>query len=398
MLRWPVLLSNFVIVMSTTTETHFSSFLPTREQAAERAFKAASYLSDPICKTRELYYRIKFADVLNPEMEKTARWANNFWLSTQMVTCGAIATFSTLPGIALRALGEALNPQAFLHKTGNAAEKLFQRKTFTMLSWNICCVPAGYSITDGNVFPWPERMSAIIDSIKKSNADVVCLYEVFDTQAGFALYEGLKEEYAHFYLNIGTQAMGAPSGIFVASKYKIDDPQFVRFSKDSLVGRTKYAAKGVFSFDITMARIFATHLQHSEVPNNPTEEEKQGRAAQMRTIISEIEKKSPPKPTIVTGDLNLNSEEYKASEWQSSFEGEKHFEEPTWKGDTLCAQKMNKTPSHPQNLDFTMAYKNEQQPDLDTLLTATNFDPTCFKKEALSDHHGLFTTVNVKSK
>src|SRR5690606_8728250 len=112
------------------------------------------------------------------------------------------------------------------------------------------------------------------------------IYETFDTKSAFLLAEKLKEKgYTHFYFNIGPQALGVSSGIFVASKYEIGQPEFTRFPKETLVGRTKAAAKGIFAFDLkshgkSFARIHATHLQHSEECSHPTQEERSGRERQ----------------------------------------------------------------------------------------------------------------------
>jgi hypothetical protein len=116
--------------------------------------------------------------------------------------------------------------------------------------------------------------------IKKLDADVNCLYEVFDVITASYLSKELKKKgYSHFYYNIGANALGVSSGLFVASRYAIADPQFTPFSKTTLAGRTKFANKGVFAFSLiekkgakrkTLARIHATHLSHSEKPDSPT--------------------------------------------------------------------------------------------------------------------------------
>ncbi|MCC5832306.1 MAG: endonuclease/exonuclease/phosphatase family protein [Chlamydiales bacterium] len=380
--------------MATLTDTLVAhpSF---KEWAAESAFKAASHLTTPLCKTRELYVRLKHQDALDPTENRVANWAKKCWLFVQLTTCGSVAVISTLPGIVLRALGNLISEYPYTYKCGEAREKRSAGNTFTMLSWNICCVPAGYSITDGGVAPWPERIRSVTEAIRKKDADVVCLYEIMDFNAGQRLFEELKEQYAHFYFNIGAQAVGPSSGIFVASKYPVTDPQFTRFPIESLVGRTKHAAKGVFSFDIPNARIFATHTQHSEEPAHPTEDEKAGRASQMELIAQQMQQVEG-KATILTGDLNLDKEEYEASQWKDHFEGVVHFEKPkTWGGDGFCARLEGKPVSPPRNLDYTVYLKGSVAA-IQTNQLQTGYDQNAFKIEALSDHNGLFSTVQLR--
>lgn len=60
--------------------------------------------------------------------------------------------------------------------------------------------------------------------------------------------------------------------------------------------------------------MIATHLQHSEIPAQPGEEERRSRVAQMTKIVRKIEayvKKGTP-PLIFTGDLNQDEHELKA--------------------------------------------------------------------------------------
>lgn len=365
-----------------------------REQFADCVFTAASHLTTPICKTRELYVKLKNNDMLDPTADRVARWAKKCWLFAQLVTSGVAAALFTLPGIALRELGKLICEHPFKYKRGEALELPFSQQFFSILSWNICCVPAGYSITDGNVVPWIERIHLVSQAIREQNADVVCLYEIMDFNAAKRLFEELKDQYAHFYFNIGAQAIGPSSGIFVASKYPVGDPKFIRFPTEMLVGRTKHAAKGVFSFDIPCARIFATHTQHSEVPACPTEEEINCRAAQMNLIATDMQRVDG-KAVILTGDFNLDNDEYENSTWKEHFEGAVNFEDPkTWGGDELCARLEGKETSSPRNLDYTVYLQGSAQ-GIETVQVETGYDQRVYKVEALSDHNGLFSTIQI---
>lgn len=358
----------------------------------EFLFRTASDLNTPICKSHEAFQKL----FLEKPFER--RWV---LAATQMVSYGTLAIVTTFPGIALRSFATHLDPEPFLNfKEGSIPDKVLPKdKTVTLFSWNICCVGAGYPITDGGVAPWESRIDGVVKKVLQVDADVTCLYETFDGKSAFYLHEKLKENgYTHFYLEIGPKALGVSSGIFVASKYELSSPEFLSFSKETLVGRTKYAEKGVFSFDVRsegkeLVRVFATHLQHSEEPEFPTKEEKIARAEQMAQVISAMEKVED-KTVLLTGDLNLNDQEYEESAWNVFFDKGKRDKNSikTWGGDAFCAQLMHKRISSPLNLDYTMLFKNRGD-RLKTSVIDVGFDSSVFQESALSDHAGLLSVL-----
>ncbi len=372
------------------------------DRIAVNAFWAASLLTDPICKAHETYRRIHLIDALNPLSGSFYTLLAKTALVAKLFGFGTLALFTTVPGVLLRTLGANLQKSPFIHLHSESGGKpLPQDRSFSLLSWNICCVGAGYPITDGGVLPWSDRIDAILEKIVEKNADVNCLYETFDTKAAFYLADRLqKEGYTHIYFNIGPRALGVSSGIFVASRYSIDNPEFTPFSQETLVGRTKFATKGVFSFDLLdrrfpFARIHATHLQHSAEPCFPTAKEISARKKQMDVILDKL----PPlanRCTLVTGDLNLDDSEYLSSPWHSRFVKGDTFPatEKTWGGDAFCAKMMDQRPSTPLNLDHTILLAASAR-GIHTTLVKTDFEGTAFHPHALSDHAGLFTRVHI---
>jgi endonuclease/exonuclease/phosphatase family metal-dependent hydrolase len=363
------------------------------------AFLVASYLTDPVCKAHENFRRLHVVDALNPTASKVTNLVRKIFLWMAVIGYATVALFTTLPGIALRGLAAHWQKVPYLSVKGEGSKKLSEDRTFSLLSWNICCVGAGYAITDGGVVPWRDRIDAVADQMIEKNADVNCLYETFDTQSAFILTEKLKENgYSHFYYDIGPKAMGVSSGIMIASKYEIKDPEFTLFPQDTLVGRTKHAAKGVFGFDLvsegaSFARVFSTHLQHSEEPAFPTVEEGEGRRKQMEIILSKVDQVRD-RCLVVTGDLNLDDDEYAASAWQGRFDRGAPFEGKTWGGDQFCVGLVGKRISRALNLDHTMILRGTARA-IATDLVKTGYDPTQFKRGALSDHEGLYSRIQL---
>jgi Metal-dependent hydrolase len=369
---------------------------------AEWVFWAASYLTDPACKTHELWRRIDIVDTLHPEAWRVTNFFRKCVLRIEMCLFAALALPTGPLGIGLRGLGIWwLGQEQFLYVVDPTVEKrLPLSRTFSLLSWNICCIGAGYSISDGGVLPWRDRIERIIQQIIDADADVNCIYETFDIASAFWIMNALRKKgYGHFYFNIGPLAVGVPSGMFVASKYPIGNPTFTRFPVDSAVGRIKYSAKGVFTFDLqsqgkSFAHIATTHLQSSEISCKPTDEEVAARKKQMAVVVDKV-KAIKDRTVIVTGDLNLDTPEYEASDWKHLFEKKDRFKDKTWGGDGFCARLMGITPSPGLNLDHTMVLNNGQGSLEETALIETGFDGEILNPSALSDHRGLRSLIRV---
>ena len=372
----------------------------TLNKAAVFAFQAASYLTDPLSKSHEFYRRTFVVEALHPTANAISNLARKISLYIGMVGWAALAVFTTLPGAALRHFGSNLQTQPFTYSQGLSKGKVLSLdRSFSLLSWNICGVGGGYSISDGGVLPWSFRIDNITNKIIEKNADVNCLSEVFDIKSALYISEKLKRcGYSHFYFNMGPKAIGVSAGLLVASKYNIKNPEFSPFPQDSLVGRTKKVSKGVFAFDLesqgqNFARIYSTHLQHSEEPQFPTTEEVDDRKKQMQIIVDKANTLRD-RCIVVTGDLNLDDNEYNASFWHNRFQKGDGFGafDKTWGGDEFCSRMVGRRISTPLNLDHTMIVKGTAR-SISTSLVPTGFNPSTFKAEALSDHAGLLSRI-----
>jgi hypothetical protein len=364
------------------------------DKMASEAFQVASYLTDPICKIHELFRRICVVDAGAPNL--LLNLARKIALFVGIVAWASIAIVSTLPGAALRTFAAYIQKRPFIYCRGDTEGKMLpSSRLFTLLSWNICCIGGGYSISDGGVVPWSDRIDRIVESIVEKDADVNCLYETFDSKSAFYLAEKLREKgYADIYFNMGPKGVGVSSGIFVASKYNIKNPEFSPFPEETLVGRTKNASKGVFSFDLgDFAKIYSTHLQHSEEPEFPTADEVEARRRQMEIIVEKVNGVRG-RCVIVTGDLNLDDQEYNSSFWHRRFQKGDEFVEKTWGGDAFCAQMVGKRVSSPLNLDHTLVLNGTARA-IRTTLVETGYESDLFKEEALSDHRGLFSQIDL---
>jgi endonuclease/exonuclease/phosphatase family metal-dependent hydrolase len=382
--------------LSTSSNKGWQGYLP---DVKKIAFQTASYLTDPACKSHEFFRRFQVVDHLNPGSYVVVNWVRKFFLGLGVVGFASLAAVTTLPAMLLRNLACRLQRVPFIYLEGGLKAKTVGN-AFTLFSWNICGVGAGYAISDGGVIPWPFRIEGIIKKIQEKNADVICLSEVMDIKTGLHIYEAIKKDYCHFYLNIGPRTIGISSGLFIASKFAIKHPEFTPFPKEMLVGRTKNAEKGVFAFDVqsagkAFARIFSTHLQHSEICSSPTQEEQCARKDEMKLIMDKINVVWD-RAVVLTGDLNLDDKEYETSSWVSKFEkGASHIEH-TWGGDEFYAKLVQKEVSTALNLDHTAVLVSSAS-GIETTVVQVGYDPKSLTNEALSDHSGLYTTITLKS-
>lgn len=361
--------------------------LPVRQLGSERLARIASLLTNPICLARESWWISKLPG------QSTG---GQITYKTAAVAWGALGLLSTLPAIGLRKLSMCIREGDFLYQRGFSIRFEDPSKQLTTLFWNVCGVPGGYAITDGGVAPWPYRHTEVVEAIKGSGADVVCLMEVFDTDHVHALIGDLKDTHTHFFHSAGPRSVGAPAGFFIASKYSLRHVHFEEFDKTS--GRSRFASKGFASFEVikanaVFARVLLTHGSHSESPEYPTEQEKEVRRHQFNQLALRaqmLRNAEDKRPLIVGGDFNGGWEELKQSWFAQNCW--RVCEQRTWGGDGFCVTLRGGQRSGPLALDHVFI-TNQRGYLADTKLLKTGFDGDKFKPGALSDHSGLITRL-----
>jgi endonuclease/exonuclease/phosphatase family metal-dependent hydrolase len=353
----------------------------------------AAVLTRPICFAHEGVNRL-FMRLTPNEYGQSCSKANEiairFFSLFAIIPSAFIGLVSGLLGIVTRFVSNLIRKDPFTYVKGKAQEKISDKK-FSLFSLNTCFIAGAFPLLKGGVMPWRERIDGIVKLIKEQKSDVVCLQEVHDIQACWRLYNALKDDYAHFYLNIGPNSkIGANSGLFVASKFKIEDPSFIAFDKKTLPGNG-FVNKGFFNFTITsqgitLGQIYTTHLHHSEKDENPTKEEKECRKKQIEAIKQEM-KKDGNKPKVLVGDLNMGQIE---AVGLLSGDFKEDNQSPTSATDDLIEHV--KTGSRVVKyfiLDHTFLDK-----DCKTSLTTKVVDTFSQKiDEALSDHFGLLSNI-----
>jgi len=395
-----------------------------RDKIGYQLFNIASFCTDAPCKLDAQVTLLKLANTkakakdLN---ESLNRLAYKSYLVFQIFLLSPISLFTGPVGMVFRTLGYFIQPSDFNYKKGNIEEKSYPTdKKATVYFLNTCCIGGGYPLTHGGVLPWgndvlpgKSRIDLIAEKIIKKDPDLVCLSEIYDCKAGKILYNKLKNNYSHFYLNIGPHHWAAKSGLFVASKYKIQNPHFIDFH-DTLVHDKGSCRRGAFGFDSVdkenkpIARVYSAHFEYSKNDSKPSDAEINARKKEVELIIEDIKKNSLSKvPIILTGDLNFSKEEYSKTDLIKYFKKTNQditgtcrrdeFNKKLWNEKSIDKTKKEEA----FDLDHTFILKKspkdstDQQNYIADTKIIKSFDEEKNILSALSDHHAMETTINL---
>ncbi len=112
-------------------------------------------------------------------------------------------------------------------------------KDLRILTANIISFPGNLTYYYGGISPWKNRVEKIASIIKKEDAHIVCLQEVWDPAARMALVNLLQDRYPFFLYGAGNQfstldlmSFGFGSGLLVASKIPFDSISFTPFPRN----------------------------------------------------------------------------------------------------------------------------------------------------------------------
>lgn len=297
---------------------------PSGQDVEMAGLQLGSFLTDPICNVRKSYYSLyTVKDTSGGDWIEAA--GKVVKLGASLLVNGALALPTAALGAVCRGAVSLVWKGYELIQLQGDAKTLPEDRKLTVLSDNVCFMPAGYSITDGGVPHHAdndnERMKANLTAIKDAAADIVCLYEVPGIDDAMEITRELRsEQYVSFIPIAGVRAIGPGSMMYVASKYRIKEGtvEFSAFTKgEEVKGRAAGSEKGFLSFEIETGTnqpvfVISTHLQHSEIPGRPEPYEVECRALQIARImrhVEDIKGRRPEAIIILTGDLNQDEKE-----------------------------------------------------------------------------------------
>jgi hypothetical protein len=290
----------------------------------------------------------------------------------------------------------------YTYEQGERAEKsLPEDRKIKILNWNVCFFDDLLPMLFGGVLPYQDRVDRIAQTIINSDADIVCLQEVFSIPGGIALLQKLKPHYAHFYTKMGPKVFGfdkdghgIPSGLFGASRYPLKNAQFVSYTPEEQTPCNR--AYGFFAADIyseqePLAHLIMTHLQPGD-----SQEDINYRAKQLTAVRADMERSKLH--ALACGDFNMEENSPEASR---QLEGLVMKKAPGWTCRELRdfwfrahqnAAQFNAYPLNVESIDYFVAhFKAAPIPSLQTEIGIVNEIDN--PRDALSDHQYELTTV-----
>lgn len=263
------------------------------------------------------------------------------------------------------------------------------QKTFFTL--NACMFPGGLPGPFGGTLPARGRIGDLIRLTPP--ADAICFQEMsFD--AAMRLYKQMKDQYAHFYLNIGPNPPKMENCLFLATNEPIrSEPIYIPFE---VSGMQKGIRRGAFFIETPDYWICTTHLN----PHNDAASQ-QVRREQLNVIVQQMKKFS--KPSLLLGDLNVVRTDGKDDEYSRSGIPENFIDPYITRYPTLTSESATCTNCltdaysgrSPPRLnweinDYALLSRNNQDMDLavEVVPTFDLNDP----EHSVSDHRGLLLT------
>lgn len=175
------------------------------------------------------------------------------------------------------------------------------KDSMKLMTYNVGAGPAFMCAANGLREPL-QRVDGVVDKICKSNADVVCLQEVFDEEFAEALIKKLQsKKYKYFVYRAGKTGSfwQLNSGLMIASKTLITQPEFYQFKNG--VGEDSLAKKGLLKTTIKGINVFNTHLQAGG--HNPKATARiNAHTKQMEAIKQKI---TLSNKAVIAGDFNI---------------------------------------------------------------------------------------------
>lgn len=260
---------------------------------------------------------------------RVAEIAKRIFEMALMTALFPVIGLSLAAGFLLQTLGEAISSQPYYYQRGCGKEK-WDPNNFTFFDLNACAWWGGTPIAGGGVEPARVRIDALAEIVKRKDADFVALQEVSFGE-GLKLIDALKDQYPHFYTNIGglhaKQALFAQRlfnmgpELFIASKAPlISSPRFIPFLG---LGANNI---GFFCLETPSSWMINVHL--------PTEgenslETRLNILEQVHQTMRELEETG--KPCFLMGDFNIHRTGEEGDEYSLFQLGEKFYDPCTEK-------------------------------------------------------------------
>lgn len=304
-----------------------------------------------------------------------------------------VSLFLMIPAIPLALMGQVLTGLARVYESenyrylsGNASEKIEPSTKFFHL--NCCMFPGGLPYSTGGFVPAEERFDALLKIVLEVAPDLLFLCE-FNRLLSSPMYHALREEYAHFFVDIGLSEKGIENQLFVASKKPLTSPpRYIPFTMP-IENEQKHMQKGFFALETEDCWYLYTHLQAKDDAHS-----REVRQQQLDVIQTFIEEETEDKPCILLGDLNINRLEEPNTDYQKMLErgfvdffALQHPDVVTCTDAFAYHIKGIEREALSEVIDYILLYPKGK----DIPLQTDDYDTT--KGNPITDHHGLIGVI-----
>ncbi len=286
--------------------------------------------------------------------------------------------FLAVAGFALKGLSNRFHSREFTYWEGQGEEVRPEKPK--VLHLNACMFPGGLPYAFGGVRTAGKRMKELKAFIEDIHPDIFFLCEFSQTLSG-KLFEYFREDYRHFFVNVGSNAKGMDASMTVVSREAIiNEPKFFP-SMVRAEGDQKAFYRGFFHIETKELSYLYVHLYPKE-----TDRAKEIRQEQLVEIKKLTEDYANGKIWVVLGDINIKrgSAGHRAMLKMG-------FRDVVWEqyGDIeTCINGLEEGEKrNPESLDAFLVIGEGLQ--VETKVHNTYEDP----RKALSDHKGISLVI-----
>ncbi len=367
----------------------------------------ASKAAEPLCWAYELL-RYRLVAPLDTTKFNNCQTIAGEVATRALIVAGAIFSVPLLvPALllgaankGLRAVGFALQKNNFTYVKGQAPEKELDGKA-KVLTWNLCAIGGGMHYDHGGVNPFRTRVEDLVDKILTEDPDVLVLQEIYDINYAEDLIKKLGPHYANFFVHLGANVIGSVGGVMVITKCAVHSFTNTPFdNNDWSLNRTftQLEIKAKPTDTRPSARIIGTHLIHNDSAK---------RMEQVAQIINSLAQQNHILPTVIAGDLNMERDSIIEGEFLNRYLIHSYLSSQPTCTNQLTHHWDPSTPAKPdETIDYISLVK-KTTPDgrvlpvddtvqIENARIVSAFDETYDTRTALSDHHGLVTTLHFK--
>jgi endonuclease/exonuclease/phosphatase family metal-dependent hydrolase len=357
------------------------------------------------------YYANEFARASFRSIERlthTMPQGDSYWKEVGERIKGVVSTFFSLPLAALflipsfacYSLAAFLGSERFDLIQPESAAPFWQERSIKVMSLNTCFQDPWSPLTGGVVTPFEpvgdslSRVASIVNAIAQENPAIFLGQEFENIDAQDESIRLLKEKGYHYFLrDLGSNdPIRNSSGLFVASKIPIENPQFVPYPAEDKAGLSKLSGQGALTFTVSTLngplRLVNVHLNYG---NEAADQEARNR--QLKNHVIPLLNRGP---SALFGDLNFDTSKVdRAASGLGEFVNE-------LEGRTTCTDAgkhaLRGKSLQPDGKDCEdcderidgLIYKREE-----VRISDLDLKPLVYQGQLLSDHYATITNLEI---